>query len=398
VRALFVVNNPVYGGAHNELLGQRAGLAAHGWEVLALTSDEPATGHERLRAAGVDVTAIPLHRLRASADPRPHLTLAATAAPEVGAIRRVIRARGVDLVQVHGPTNPHGAIAAHLEGVAVCWHIYDEVAPAPLLRVLMPFVLRLADSVTTIGRALAASHPGVLGLGERCVVTSPPVDFTRFAPDAGRRAAARAELGIPEGAVAIGTVGNRNPTKGHRALIEAVHRLAERHPGAVLRIMGAPSPVHAAYERSLHEAIADHGLAGRAAIVDPGARVAELLPALDVFAMSSVPRSEGMPTSILEAMGCAIPVVATDVGAVAEEVEDGATGFVVAPLDGHALAAALDRLAADAGLRARLGAAGRARVLEHFGLERVVGNRRRAYEAALAHRAARRRRRSRAAA
>lgn len=391
MRALFVINNPVYGGAHNELIGQRGGLAAHGWEVSALTSDEPATGQARLREAGVDVTAIPLHRLRATRDPRPNLALLAGLPREVGQIRRLIREREIDLVQVHGPTNPHGALAAHREGVAVCWHIYDEVAPPPLLRVLMPLVLRIADSVTTTGHALARSHPGVTGLGERCVVTSPPVDFERFAPDAQARAAARAELKIPETAVAVGTVGNRNPTKGHGYLVEAAERLAGTHADLVVCIMGARSPVHAAYERELQERIAGSGIADRIRLVEPGARVAELLPALDVFAMTSVPRSEGMPTSILEAMGCALAVVATDVGAVAEEVEDGVTGFVVEPQDPEAIAAALGRLVADPVLRERMGSAGRARAVARFGVERVVADRVRAYEAALVHRRSRRR-------
>jgi glycosyltransferase involved in cell wall biosynthesis len=395
MRALFVVNNPVYGGAHNELLGQRPGMEAAGWELEALTSDEPATGQERLRAAGVQVTTIPLHRLRATKDPRPHLALAAGLLPEVNAIRRVIRERGIDLVQVHGPTNFHGAIAAHRENVAVCWHIYDEVAPPALLRVLMPPALRLADSVTTIGRALAESHPGVLALGERCVVTSPPVDFTRYAPDPARRAAARAELEIPDGAIAIGTVGNRNPTKGHNFLVDAAARLMGDHPEVVVRIMGARSPVHGEYERSIHEAIAARGLGDRIRLLEPGARVAELLPGLDLFAMTSVPRSEGMPTSILEAMGCALPVVATDVGAVAEEIDEGGTGFVVAPLDPAGIAAALGRLVADAGLRERMGAAGRERALARFSSEIVVANRLRAYAAALGHRRARTPRRSR---
>lgn len=390
MRALFVINNPVFGGAHNELLGQRAGLAAAGWEVLALTSDEPASGQARLREAGVPTTAIPLHRLRATLQPRPHLELLAGLPGEIGAIRRVIREQAIDLVQVHGPTNFHGAVAAHREGIAVCWHIYDEVAPPPLLRVLMPFVLRLADSVTTIGHALAVSHPGALGLGPRCVVTSPPVDFARFAPDPERRARARAELGIPDGATAIGTVGNRNPTKGHLHLVEAVARLTAAHPEVVVRIMGARSPVHAAYEQSIHDAITARGLGDRIKLVEPGARVAELLPALDVFAMTSVPRSEGMPTSILEAMGCALPVVATDVGAVAEEIAEGETGYVVPALDVDAISAALGRLVADGPLRARLGAAGRERALARFSADRVVANRLRAYEAALAHRRARR--------
>jgi glycosyltransferase involved in cell wall biosynthesis len=125
-------------------------------------------------------------------------------------------------------------------------------------------------------------------------------------------------------------------------------------------------------------------------IRDAGARVPELLPAFDVLALSSVPRSEGMPTVILEAMACGLPVVATRVGAVAEEVVDGQTGLIVEPLDDDALAGALARLAADAQLRGRMGAAGRDRFEQSFRLDVLADIHVRAFELALAHRRVRR--------
>jgi len=95
--------------------------------------------------------------------------------------------------------------------------------------------------------------------------------------------------------------------------------------------------------------------------------VADLLARADIFVLSST--SEGMPLSILEAMAAELPVVASAVGGVPEAVEDGDTGLLVPPQDPVPLAAALERLLADPALRRRLGASGRARVREHFGLE-----------------------------
>jgi glycosyltransferase involved in cell wall biosynthesis len=256
----------------------------------------------------------------------------------------------------------------------------------------MPFVTRIADAITTWGMELARVHPGATSLGERLVTVFPPVDATEFRPDPERRAAARARLGVGEEDVLIGTVGNRNPTKGHEWLVRAGARLRERHPRVKLRILGAPSPVHEMYERSVRDEAQALGLFedGALDLVDPGSEVAALMPALDVFAMTSVPRSEGIPTVIFEAMSCGIPVVTTAVGAVREVIDDGVNGWVVPAEDLDAITTALERLAGDAELRSRVGEESRHRVLELYDLEKCAARHLHAYELAVAHRQARR--------
>ena len=92
--------------------------------------------------------------------------------------------------------------------------------------------------------------------------------------------------------------------------------------------------------------------------------VPALLAEAGIFVLSS--RSEGLPMSVIEAMAAGLPVVATAVGGIPELVEHERTGILVPPGDARALAAALSRLAGDAGLRQRMGEAGRARAEEHF--------------------------------
>ena len=391
MRQLFIVHGPAFGGGQAQFVRLREPLARRDWTVTGLVpAGAPAA--ERLRADGVRTLELELHRLRASPDPRVQLPFLASIAPEVRALRRVIREEAVDLVQVHGDTNPHGAIAAHLEGRAVVWQLYDTVTPAPLRRVTMPLVLRLADVITTWGRALGEEHPGTETLGERWLTVFPPVDENEFRPpSAERRAAARAELDVPDGALVVGAVGNRNPTKGHEHLARALAKLRRAHPEVVGRVLGAPSPAHADYEASVRREAAELGLGPDALdIRDAGRRVPQIVPAFDVFALASVRRSEGMPTVILEAMACGIPVVATDVGAVRELVVDGETALVVEPEDPTALAAALARLAADPQLRERLGENGRRRFQERFGLEALADLHAQAYALALEHRRRRR--------
>ena len=98
--------------------------------------------------------------------------------------------------------------------------------------------------------------------------------------------------------------------------------------------------------------------------------VAELLPAFDVSALSSV--HEAMPLAVLESMAACLPVVATDCGALRDLVSNGETGYLVPVGDVAGLAERLTLLGDDPQLRARLGTAGRSRVVRDFTIERAA--------------------------
>ncbi len=390
MRALFVINNPGFGGGHNQIVQLRRPLADRGWDV-AMVTPTGAEAAPRMRAAGVEVIELPMHRLRASPDPRLQGPFLARFVPEVRALKRLVERWGADVVQPHGDTNPHGALAAHRSGRAVAWQLYDTRTPLPLRRLTMPVVTRVADVIMTVGRALGQAYRGTEALGERWVPIWVPVDDTVFRFDPLRRAQARAELGIPDDAMAVGAIGMQNPSKGFEFFIRALAEARDRGANVVGRILGGSSPAHAAYGASLRREAATRGLLDGATldIRDGGTRIAELMPGLDCLALSSVPRSEGLPTVIVEAMAVGLPVVATDVGAVAEAVADGRTGFVVAPEDPEAMADRLHELAGDRDLRARMGAAGRRRYQDELGLDQLADTYVRAYERALAHRTSR---------
>ena len=102
----------------------------------------------------------------------------------------------------------------------------------------------------------------------------------------------------------------------------------------------------------------------RWAVFEEPASPTELMMAADLFALASRPRSEGLPTVVLEAMAAGVPVVATDVGSIAEVVHDDVNGRLVGPDDPVGLARAIDGLVADTTERHRLGKAGRVAVTD----------------------------------
>jgi glycosyltransferase involved in cell wall biosynthesis len=159
----------------------------------------------------------------------------------------------------------------------------------------------------------------------------------------------------------IGSLGRLTDQKGYDRLVCALPAL----PEATLVLVG-DGP-----ERSALETLAaDLGVAERLVITGWTERARAQLPTFDVFALSSL--WEGMPLGILEAMHAGLPVLATDVGSVAEAVRDGETGYLVPPGDDAALQERLARLLGDAGLRARLGARARTIAGERFTAEAMA--------------------------
>ena len=114
-------------------------------------------------------------------------------------------------------------------------------------------------------------------------------------------------------------------------------------------------------------------------IMDPEDRVAELIPAFDIFVLSSVPRSEGIPTAILEAMSCGIPVIATNVGSVTEVVEHRVTGLIVPPKNVQALSDAIISLYSNPIFLKQMSLNSRLKVLNHHTLERCTKSHTRAF-------------------
>jgi sugar transferase (PEP-CTERM/EpsH1 system associated) len=221
----------------------------------------------------------------------------------------------------------------------------------------------LVDCFVTVSDDLGRWLVTEVRIPPRKVRTIPNgVDATRFAPC--QRTSARTALGLVDTGPVVGTVGRLDPVKDHQGLVRAFATVRRDHPDAVLVIAG-DGPCR----EELCALIGKLGLQPHVRLLGERDDIPTVLGAMDVFVLPSI--AEGMSNTIIEAMACGLPVVATRVGGNCELVEDGVTGKLIPPQDVATLATAINRYLSSAERRAADGQSARQRVLDGFSLERM---------------------------
>jgi len=206
------------------------------------------------------------------------------------------------------------------------------------------------------------------------------VDVARFSPR-GRDAGSphrRGPLGVhlaEDDLFVVGTVGRLSPVKHQRLLVDAFVRAckqmnerAPEHAGRLRLVVAGDGPDRAALEAQARAS----GFRERIRVIGARDDVPELMADFDLFVLPSL--AEGISNTILEAMACGLPVLATRVGGNAELVEEGATGTLVPSDDVDAMASAICAYLVDPQRCEAEGRAARIRAVSHFSIDSMVSH------------------------
>ena len=320
-----------------------------------------------IRALGLEPFVVPLRGL-----------LHPSAAVAVAQLAIHIRRSKVDLVHANDfAMSAIGLAAARLAGARIIVNRVDLGHLRPGFGVahrrLEAFTARHADLVCVNAEAVRQVCIAEEGCDpDRVMVVRNGMDVQAFDALAARSAD---PLPVETGDVLVAVIGNLWPVKGHRTLLEAAHRLRERHPR--LKFLCAGLGVE---EPFLRKRIRDLGLENTVLLLGHRTDVPALLARADAFALCS--SAEGLSNAIMEAMAARLPIVATRVGGNAELLE-GDRGLLVPYGDPAALAGALEQLLDNRAQAREMGRRARAFVEAELSLDRMQSAHEELYRRAL---------------
>lgn len=375
LRVHALIDSLNWGGAESLLADLAVGAPSAGIELSVgyLQDFNGSPNAERLRAAGIEPRFVGVRKL--------------LDAESLRRVRRHLAEIRPDVVHTHlMAADVQGTLAARslrLPAVSTVHLVARRRSGAPRQDVkdaLTAAVRRLGSARTiTVSDAARAAYVAAYGDARRHPrVTTIHNGLALVAPPADAAGQVRAELGIAPDALVASIVSVLRPGKGHAVAVEVIRRLLPRFPTLRLLVVGSgPS------EEEVRRLVAPLGDA--ALLLGHRSDVPRLLAATDVLLHPTA--MDAFPGVLLEASALGVPTVATAVGGIPEIVADGESGLLVqAPPTADAVAARLERLLADAPLRARMSDAARARFAREFTAQRWAQRLRALYDDVLAER------------
>lgn len=261
-------------------------------------------------------------------------------------VKRIIREGGYDIIHCHTPV---GAAVARLaarkarkNGSKVIYtaHGFHFYKGAPWLNWLVYFPVEwllspLTDVLITINREDYERAKRLLRAKKVVYIPGVGIDVSRFRGNGEQGAALRRELGIPDGAAVLLSVGDLNKNKNHRAVLEALARMENRNLHYVVCGRGP-------LKEELETFAREKGLADRVRFMGYRDDIPAFYAMADVFVFPSF--REGLSVSVMEAMASGLPIVCSRIRGNTDMVEDGVNGYLTEPGNPDSIAGALRRL------------------------------------------------------
>jgi sugar transferase (PEP-CTERM/EpsH1 system associated) len=234
-------------------------------------------------------------------------------------------------------------------------------------RLLQKFFIRFYHRVVTLNSCMRIDFASESGLPEQKIrIIANGVDTELFRPRDDQHSL-RAAFAVPLDRFVIGNVARLDAVKNHQVIFQALHQLRMQMPRPFFLLVG-----DGPHRATLESEIAALGLADDVRLYGYSNAIPELLNCMDVYVQSSF--YEGFSNTVLEAMSCGLPILATDTGGTKDLFRENEEGYFFHPEDPEALGALILRLYTDNVLRSDLGRKARLQAVSEFSVQTMVWN------------------------
>lgn len=368
LKVLHVITRLIPGGAQDSTILTIEHSGRHGYDAALACAPEPGRVEE-VRGKGTEVILIPEFRREISP------------INDVIALVKlycIIKRGRFHIVHTHtSKAGVLGRIAARMAGTPIIIHtphgsFFHPVFFNPyklwFFGLIERFTAMFTDRIITLCRSETRDYlERRIAGNEKFTVIPSGVDTEKFPGNRIDRDKKKGELGLPKDVPIVGIIARLAPEKGHDLCLDAFLQVIEAFPGAHLVIAGK-----GALENDIRKKISQLGLDASVVMLGHRTDIPEIIQILDVAVQPSF--MDANTRTVVEAMLCGVPVVATEAGGIPEIVKHEENGLLAPSGDATALAQAINRLLGDQGLRRKLADAAYGPISKTHSLKTMIDN------------------------
>ncbi|AWW30600.1 glycosyltransferase family 1 protein [Echinicola strongylocentroti] len=345
-------------------------LEASGFQSIVVLSGEGPLA-AMLREKGIAVVIVKLGIMRRKyMNPKGLLNRLKCLYKANGALSKLIKKENVSLVYSNTAAVWIGAWVAKKKRLRHIWHIHEIiVTPTWFKNFIERYITYTGDLALCVSRAVIENmKPNVPAYMMRLVYNG--IDYLPFKE---ANYDLKAEIGISQETILIGMIARVHFWKGQSYFLDVAKALAERHDHLHFVMVGDAFEGYEYLYDEINAKIKANGLTDKVTNLGYRTDIPNIMSGLDIFMLPSI-LPDPLPTTVLEAMASAKPVIATAHGGATEMVLNEETGHLVPWDDAEKASLAFDALIEDPSKRLAMGQAGQERVMEHFSIEAYVEN------------------------
>jgi len=356
-------------GASKNLIRSLEGFKRMGWKSISvLPHDGPLV--EIMRNLGFEVMLMEHGVLRRqNLNPIGLLTLFGQIFSAFFKLSALIKKEKISLIYTNSNANSIGGLLKLRHGIPHIWHIHEIIERPKWFKALLErYIKGTEDRVFCVSQAVINNFSGIkaekLKLLYNGIGTQP---YAKADYDL------KSEIGIPENRLLIGMVARVNLWKGQFYFLEIASLLKKKFPNLHFVMAGDAFPGYEYLYDEVRDLTQKLGLEDSVTNLGFRLDIPEILSGLDIFVLPSI-LPDPLPTTVLEGMASAKPVIATRHGGAIEMVIEGETGFLIPWDNPQEAVLAFEKLIESTELREKLGKAGRQRVNDYFNEEKYLEN------------------------